>query len=145
MPRVFKPRSEATSHSPLADDTLEDIVKTKCEAADPPITPDEVALFNWGTKEPKEVLRALVELIGCKEANETDPAKSKLDPARGPGGDDMKILLPKVWKKEGLDYEKVHTLKVKRVLPPTAISITSLDKWFLPLEESCDFGWALEG
>lgn len=143
MGRVFKPRTEATSYTPVDGDTLAEIVRTKCEKADPPISCEEVALFNWGVKEPKEVLRALVELVGCKEVDAADVFKSKLDPARGPGG--AKILLPKVWKKAGLAYEKVHKLKAKQALPPTAVSITSLDKWFVPNDESCDVGYALEG
>lgn len=66
----------------------------------------------------------------------------QLDPAKGLTG---KLLLPKVWKKEGLAYEKVHELKVKQPLPATAISITKLDPWFLPGEEACDIGYSLEG
>ena len=143
MLRLFKPSADATPHTPAADETLAGIVKDKCEAADPPISVDEVALFNWGTKEPKEVVRALVELIGCKEVDLADPGKCTLDPARGPGGG--KILLPKVWKKDGLAFEKPHVLKVKQSLPATAISITKLDKWFLPSDETCDVAWAVEG
>lgn len=142
MFRVFKPAAEATSYTPVADETFADIVKTKCEAADPPVTEEEVALFNWGTKEPKEVVRALVELVGCKKSDD-EPGKCVLDPALGPPG--AKILLPKLWKKEGLAFEQNHQLKVKRWLPATAIAITKLDKWFLPADESCDVGYAVEG
>ena len=142
MPRAFKPSSEATSYTPVADETFGDIVKTKCEVEDPPITLEEVALFNWGTKEAKEVVRALVELVGCKQVDD-DPAKCKMDITRGPGGGT--ILLPKLWKKDALPYEVIHTLKVKTSLPATAISITSLDKWFLPADEICEVAYALEG
>ena len=145
MARVFKPKTDATEYAPVAGDTLATIVSTKCEVADPPITNDEVALFNWGTKEPKEVQRALIELIGVKEPDEADPSKSKLDPARGPGGTPGKILLPKVWKKAGLAFEKVHTLHVKKQKPATAVAITDLDKWFLPGTEECKVEYALEG
>lgn len=142
MVRVFKPASEATVHTPAVDETFADIVKTKCEVEDPPITEEEVALFNWGTKEPKEVVRALVELLGVKTLND-EPGKCVLDPARGPAGG--KILLPKLWKKEGLAFEQNHKLKVKKWKPATAIAITKLDKWFLPADENCDVGYALEG
>lgn len=145
MARVFKPKTEAIEYTPVADDTLETIVSTKCEVAVPPITIDEVALFNWGTKEPKEVLRALVEQFGVKAADLVAPAKSKLDPARGPGGTPAKLLLPKLVEKNGMAYERVHTLKVKQQKPATAISISELDKWFLPGEEECKVGYALEG
>ena len=123
MGRVFKPRADAVPHTPVEDETLAGIVKDKCEVADPPISVDEVTLFNWGTKEPKEVIRALVELIGCKEVDEADPGKCKLDPARGPGGG--KILLPKILKKDGLTLDAPHTLKIKKPLPATAIAITT--------------------
>ena len=63
----------------------------------------------------------------------------------GPRASGGKILLPKLWKKGGLSYEQVHTLKVKKSLPASAISITSLDKWFLPADEACEVGYALEG
>jgi hypothetical protein len=143
MARVFLSKTAATEYTPSPDETLETIVATKCGVNVPPISVDEVTLFNWGTKEPKEVLRALIELVGCNEINEAQPAKSKLNVARGPGGG--KILLPRVWKKSGLAYETVHKLVVKQQLPATAISITSLDKWFLPGDENCDIGYALEG
>jgi hypothetical protein len=142
MVRVFKPAAEATSYTPTADETFADIVKTKCDVAEPPITVEEVALFNWGTKEPKEVVRALVELVGCKKADD-EPGKCVLDPALGPPGG--KILLPKLWKKEGMAFEQNHTLKVKKWLPATAVAITKLDKWFLPSDENCVVGYALEG
>jgi hypothetical protein len=143
MARVFKPAAEATVYTPADGETFADIVKTKCDKEEPPITEEEVALFNWGTKEPQEVVRALVELVGCKSVDKDAPGKCVMDTARGPGGG--KILLPKVWKKDGLSYEQIHTLKVKKSLPATAISITSLDKWFLPADESCEVGYALEG
>jgi len=144
MARVFKPRADAIEHPPAENEVFGDIVKNKCEDADPKITLEEVALFNWGTKDKKEIVRALVELIGCKEVDEADPAKCKLDPARGPGGG-AKILLPRVLKKENLALDTTHTLKVTKPLPATAIAITSLDKWFLPNDETCDVGWRVEG
>src|SRR6185436_15856074 len=127
MGRVFKPKTD--EYTPVAGDTFESIVDTKCEAAEPKITWEEVALFNWGTKEPKEVARALVELLGVRKWDDPDPNKWELDPTRGAG---KKVFLPKVLKKEGLAYDKVHKLKVKKQLPATAVLITKLDKWFLP-------------
>ena len=142
MGRVFKPKSQATEYAPKAGDTLETIVATKCEAAVPIITCEEVALYNWGTKETKEVARALVELLGVRKWDDADPNKWELDPARGIG---KKLLLPKVMKKAGLAYGKIHKLKVKQQLPATAVCITKLDKWFLPIDEKCDVSWEVEG
>jgi len=142
MGRVFKPKTEATEYTPQAGDKFESIVAARCEAVDPKITCDEVALFNWGTKEPKEIARALVELLGVRKWDDPDPNKWELDPARGAG---KKLLLPKVLKKEGLAYNKVHKLKVKQQLPATAVVISKLDKWFLPADQTCDISWEVEG
>src|ERR1700739_5024997 len=110
MGRVFLSQSDATEYTPNAGETLQAIVAAKCEKADPPISCDEVALFNWGTKEPLEVLRALVEVVGCRKLD-ANPYKCELDPARGLKG---KVYLPKLWKKKGLAYKKPHKLVVKQ-------------------------------
>ena len=141
MGRVFLSQADATNYAPQPGETLRKIVAQKCEVADPPITPDEVALFNWGTKEPLEVQRALMELVGCRKLD-ADPYGCELDPARGTKG---KLFLPKVWKKKGLAYEKQHKLVVKQHQPATAIRITNLSPWFLPQHENCDLDYGLEG
>ena len=92
MGRVFLPRVQATEYSPKAGETLQAIVASKCERADPPITTEEVALFNWGTKETPEVLRAVVELVGCRKVHD-NPYQCELDPAKGLKG---KVYLPKL-------------------------------------------------
>jgi hypothetical protein len=140
---VFRQQSDAIPYTPKAGDTFHSIVDSQCdESADPKITCDEIALYNWGTAKPNEVARALVELLGVRKWNDDDPYKWELDPARGIG---KNVLMPKLIKKEGLAYEKDHKLKVKQQLPATAVQITKLDKWFLPAEETCDTSWELEG
>src|SRR5450631_4194921 len=134
MGRVFRSQADATNYAPKPGETLHKIVAKKCEKADPPITCDEVALFNWGTREPAEVKRALMELVGCRTLD-ADPYVCELDPARGTVG---MLLLPKVWKKKGLAYEKLHKLVVKQHQPATAIRIEDLSQWFLPQYETCD-------
>ena len=141
MGRVFLPKTQSTQYTPKPGETFNDVV-AKCEKADPAITADEVALFNWGTSATVEVLRALVELVGCRKVHPLEPYICELDPSKGLTG---KILLPKVWKKTDLAYEKQHKLVVKKQLPATAISITSLDAWFLPCEEECGIFYRLEG
>ena len=143
MGRVFRQKSDATPYTPKPGDTFEGIVGSQCDkSANPKITCDEVALYNWGTAKPNEVARALVELLGVRKWTDDDPYKWELDPARGIG---KNVLIPKLMKKEGLAYEKDHKLKVKQQLPATAVRITKLDKWFLPAEETCDISWELEG
>ena len=141
MGRVFLSQADATEYAPKAGETLHHIVAHNCEKADPPITCDEVALFNWGTGETPEVLRALVELVGCRKID-PDPYQCELDPAKGLKG---KLYLPKVWKKKDLAYEKLHKVVVKQQLPATAVSIASLDPWFLPGEQACSISYTLEG
>jgi hypothetical protein len=141
--RVFQQKSQATPYDANAGDTFRNVVATECDqAADPKITCDEVALYNWGTNKPKEVGRALVELIGVRKWDGDDPYSWELDPARGIG---KQILIPNLMKKTGLAYEKENKLKIKQQLPATAVGITQLDKWFLPSEEICDIRWQLEG
>ncbi len=140
MGKVFKKRDK--TYPPKKDDTLASIVSNKCKEG---ITWQDLALFNWGTDKPTEVNRALVEIIGCSEIDSADPSKSKLDPAFGPEGGEKKIYIPELWKSEGLDVEKEHTIKVKKLAPAPAISITKLDKWFIPEIEKCEIKYALEG
>ena len=141
MGRIFLPRAQATPYTPKAGETFREVA-AKCEKAKPPITPEEVAQFNWGAVAESEILRALVELVGVEDASTRDPLECELNPKNGLKG---KILLPKLWKKSGLEYEKVHRLTVKKSLPATAVSITSMDAWFLPGEERCGIFYQLEG
>jgi hypothetical protein len=103
---------------------------------------DDVALFNWGTKDKREIRRALVELVGCSKLDD-EPLKCELDPDLGPA---KVIYAPKPWKPEQpLDLEKTHTLKIKRRFPVPAVSITKLKPWFKLGTESCDLEYMLEG
>ncbi len=141
MGRVFLPQKDATVYAPRAGETLRQIVTAQCEKVVPPISCDEVAVFNWGTSASHEVLRALLEEIGCRKID-PDPYSCELDSTRGLKG---KLLLPKVWKKQGLPFEKLHKLFVKQRKPANAIRIDLLSKWFLPKYENCDLSYGLEG
>src|SRR6185503_7941076 len=88
---------------------------------------DDVGLYNWGTKDPHEINRALVELVGCRKVAD-DPLQSELDPALGTGG---AIYLPEPWKPDApLEFGKTHTFKLKKRLPMPAVAITRLTSWF---------------
>src|ERR1022692_4554682 len=141
MGRVFLSQAEATQYAPTAGETLHDIVANKCDKENPPITCDEVAHFNWGTSEKPEVLRALLELVGCRKID-PDPYKCELDPAKALK---VKVYLPKLWKKKGLAFEKKHKLVVKQTKPLNAVRLTKLSKWFLPQYETCELDYGLEG
>jgi hypothetical protein len=103
---------------------------------------EKVALYNWGTKEAKEINRALIELVGCKEAKD-DPLQSILDPALGTT---PALYKPEAWKPDGaLPLEKPLTVKVRKRLPVPAVSFTKLTRWFIPEKESCQIEYTLEG
>jgi hypothetical protein len=103
---------------------------------------EKVALYNWGTKEAKEINRALIELVGCKEVKD-DPLQSLLDPALGTN---PSLYKPEVWKPDGaLPLEKPVSVKVRKRLPVPAVSFTKLTRWFIPKQESCQLEYVLEG
>jgi hypothetical protein len=144
MGRIFIKREDAKNssfHTPVLNDKLETIL-AKCEAG---ITWQELAIYNWGTDDPKEVNRALIETVGVRTVDDADPSKSVLDPALGPDGAAGKILLPKTWKKDGLALEKHHKITIKPLRPAPAIRINTLDKWFIPGDETCAINYGLEG
>src|SRR5690242_4730306 len=119
MGRVFQARAQAIKHKPDEGKKFSEIVSehSKSEAADPAITNEEVALFNWGTTDAREVLRALREVVGVKE-EAADPYECKLDPTLGADGE---LLLPKIWKPTGLALDKTHKVTLKKQLPAPAV------------------------
>jgi len=143
MGRLFQARKDAIKHKPAAGKTFSEIVAehSNTEAAEPPLTNDEVALFNWGTKEKEEVLRAIREVIGVKDEND-DPYSCKLDPTLGADGE---FLLPKVWKPKDLTLDKTHKVTLKKQLAAPAVSFKALSKWFIPGDETCDVDFHTEG
>ncbi len=138
MAHVFVKREQASRYRVAQGDTLARIAAEKCEAG---ISWRELALYNWGSDDADEVNRALIEIVGCSRI-EADPSQSVLDPSLGTNPE---ILIPKIFRRSGLAVDQKHTIKVRRRLPATAIRITKLDKWFIPGQENCDIGYALEG
>ena len=143
MGRVFVAHSEAVEYSDFGGKKFADaLTAAKRHVAD--LTWQELALYNWGTKEPAEVNRALIELIGCGKVDDADPTKSEFAPAAGPGGS-PKILLPKLWKTANLAADKLYTVTVARREPPPAVAITGLSRWFIPETATCRLEYTLEG
>ena len=60
-------------------------------------------------------------------------------------GHDGKIPLPEDYKDNIFEASNRYRLSVQKVAAPTAISITNLDKWFIPGVETCDIRYTLEG
>jgi hypothetical protein len=125
-------------------DTLQTVL-AKPEFQGNQITYSELVKFNWGTKDPIEVNRALVEQIGCRSIDWNEPLNTVLDPESGPTDLPRKILIPEPWKETGLSIETTHIAKAKPIRPAPAVSITTLDKWFIPGDETCAIAYSLEG
>lgn len=140
MAAIYEKRENALKYTAKDGDTLESIVK-----AHPDRFADwsDLASYNWGTSNPNEVNRALLETIGCSKVDARDPSKTILAPH--PDGPKRAILLAKPWKAENLAVDKVHTVKAKKSLPASAVGIDTLDKWFIPGRESCGLTYSLEG
>jgi hypothetical protein len=136
MGHVFEARGRP--YEPKPGETLAQIAEKECE---PGVGWRELALFNWGTDKPEEVNRALIEIVGCSLIKE-DPSQSVLDPKLGILG---RLLIPKIFKCSGLSTDQTHTITIRKRLPAPAISITKLDKWFIPGQETCDIEYSLEG
>jgi hypothetical protein len=141
MYKLAVEQSDANKITPAEDDTLETIAASdKCE---PGTTWQHLALYNWGTTDPHEVNRALIELVGCKKVDALNAEKSLLDPKLGTT---QALHVPKSWPlPAALAVEKTHTLKLRRRFPPPAAVLTKVDPWFIPETENCDIGWRIEG
>jgi hypothetical protein len=145
MPTIYDKRENAIKYKVKKGDTLATIAaayRGKSSEGVDISTWKDLAQFNFGTTGADEVNRALLETVGCSHVKATDPSQTELNPDPSVPGE---ILIPKTWKQDKLAMRKRHTIKVKRSTPPTAISITNLDKWFIPDVETCDVRYSIEG
>jgi hypothetical protein len=142
--REQRQNQEQATHKVVAGDTLQSIAKTPEYGLK---SWHELALYNWGTVVWTEVNRALSECIGCSQIKE-DPGKTVLAPLKN---ETPEILIPKPWAsveldaKDELAQDRLHVLQLKVLRPANAISITKLDKWFIPAAEDCNIQYRLEG
>ena len=140
MPKttLFAPRTDANKITLAAEKTFGEFLTTHSLQT----KLDDVALYNWGTKQPREINRMLVERLGCTKVDD-DPLKSALDPAFAL----VKFIhKPEPWKPaEPLEVEKTHQIKVRQRFPVPAIAIAKLTRWFKPETEACEIEYLLEG
>lgn len=137
MGKLFKPRNK--TYSAQKGDTLKTIAAAQTDG----LTWQEVALFNWGTNIPLEVNRAIIETLGCGSL-QADAGDSVIDPARGPDGAAVALFIPELWQGD-LAVNQNHVVKARKLKPAPAITITKLDKWFIPKAENCDVAYQLQG
>jgi hypothetical protein len=145
MATVWDERSKARDYTVKAGDTLTSIAAAEC-----PTLGGWAALarFKFGTAEPREVVRALVETIGVTTGDMANPA-FQAAPGDVPLTPDPdltgKLKIPVPLTKKNLAVEKTHKLKLKPIRPATAVSVLELDRWFIPQHESCTVRYGLEG
>src|SRR5690242_15422129 len=139
MGKIFQ---KASDYDVRPGDRLADI------AARNGVTWEDIAQFNWATTNPREVLRALCEQIGTAEARaiqlNSDPSTLPLDTKFGPKNV-QPIRIPKVWDPGPLDIRKKYELKIRQHTPASSVGIRTIDKWFMPEDESCDVNYVLDG
>jgi hypothetical protein len=137
---IYESRASATKYKLKDGDTLASIV-----AANPGTFANwqDLAIYNWGTKVPREVNRVLLESYGCSSVDANDPGATVLK--KHPDLPDVEIFLAKENTQTGLAPGKTYVAHLKLVQPPSAISIESLDRWFIPHKETCDLNYVLEG
>jgi hypothetical protein len=141
MGRIFCSQADATAVTDLKGKKLSALLP---DAEAPSLTWEELALYNWGTKEPAEVNRLLSEIVGVKTVHATDPSQTELDTDRGPGGA-PKVLLPKLWAgANDLAAGKTHTIALKKRLPPPAVEILKCPRWSPP-GKAFDLEYRLDG
>lgn len=134
-PKDAKQHTLATS-APF--DTLESIAK-KNAIKDGWKT---LALYLFGTKEADEVNRALKESVGVAKVDLAHAEKTEIKAMSGHSG---KLAMPEDWTDNSFEAAKRYRLSIKKSSAPTAISITDLDKWFIPGLEANDIRFTVEG
>ncbi len=154
MSKLFDTKDAATKYKVQPGETLDDIAGKHSGAPHYIVDWKDLALFNWGTTDHREVCRALFESVGWQEVDAygidhpdapfhhhrpQDIALEKHENTKG------EILIPKPKVFDDLPQLKTHTVKVKRRLPAVAVGIGFLDKWFIPGEEECALTYRVEG
>lgn len=134
---LFADRRTATQCQLLAKQTLRDFLAANGLAG----KLEQVARYNWGTKEPVEINRMLIERLGCQKA-EADPLDSELDPAFAL---DKIVFAPGEWKPAPLELDKQHEVKIRRRRPVPAVAIAKLTSRFVPDTGSCEIEYLVEG
>lgn len=104
-------------HEVKTDETLAIVAKSNS------MTWKELAKFNWGTDDPKEINKHLRDSLGCTK--KTSDGKNYIFTSK----DDPGILyIPCQWKKQGLVTEKKHTICVTQADP--ILDIVQVDDYF---------------
>jgi hypothetical protein len=135
-----KDAKDTKKYKPKDGDTLASIVTANPDRFK---TWQDLAIYNWGTSEPLEVNRVLIETVGVSAVDAADPSKTTIKVH--PDAKNPDLFLAKPWTATGLATGKTYVVQAQKPKPPTAIAIDSLDRWFIPEKESCELKYSLEG
>ena len=108
----FDKRDSAKKYSPKDGDTLKSIAERETAQGNP-ITPEDLARYNWGTDDPDVVDEHLRDEMGCYK-RAPDKRFMFSDDAEPTG----ELLIPAAFKKTGLSTDATHTIKVKKKAEP---------------------------
>jgi flagellar hook assembly protein FlgD len=144
---VVKKFDDSPQHKPSYGKTLKAIAADACEDW---VTWKHIALLNWGTVEPDEVVRAMAETVGIMVKGVFGPfskLKSKPEDVKFFPDKDLpqEIRLPVKVDPAQLAVAKRHEIRVKRTVPAVGVAISALDKWFIPEIETCDIAYRFGG
>ena len=147
MARIVKKFNDSDTYKPKPGETLPHIASDMCEDW---VTWQTIAMFNWGTVNPDEVVRAMSETVGIRlkdvfgayGALLVTPDKVQFEPDSDLPAE---IRLPKAIDAETLPMRKRHEVRVRHSKPAVGVAIRTLDKWFIPETEECDVKFAYSG
>lgn len=114
-------------------DTLDSI------AAKNGLTGQDLAIFNFGSSDPAAVNTAIRARVGSKTLG-ADKKTFVFDDADKPGI----LYIPKEWKETGLATEKVHTVRLRPVVPRW-LALLKVDDHFAPSKEKLNIKYSIGG
>ena len=72
---------------------------------------ESLAQFNWAQTDPKQVEQCLALFVGCSQKDQD--GNHVFDDSDEPGI----IYIPTPWQQSGLDTDREHTIRVRRIVP----------------------------
>lgn len=109
----FEKRDSAKKYTSQDGDTLRSLAE-KETANGNEMTWQDLAKFNWGTDDQREVNAFMRDELGChkRDADNNFVFSSNDEPKGDP------LLIPKAFKRLGLPIDKTHVLRVKKKVAP---------------------------
>ena len=128
----FEPKNKAEIYSPKDGDTLESIAEV-CRSQGNDISALDIAEYNWQVSDKEEINRFLRDELGARRRYENNSFVLQSDDEPR-----SKLLIPKRFKKEGLSFNKTHSIKVslKTPVPPQLLNCHSISGVYFDYNQS---------